>query len=786
MFEEFKKIQIEGGYYEPKAELSLFKNDAVSVVYGRNGSGKTTIAKCIADLALPEEERNSEYTVQTDVLIELERDRQIAVFDEDFPANYVKFRNEGMQTIVMLGEAGMIDLEISAKEAEEQTIAMKVEKLKAIRNEYDDSKNMKSPLFHLNELYRTLKEDDGWADKVKEIKGYKQRPKVNEELLETFMTMKEPAESYEKLNRQLIKEIEVYKESEDAKEIVWECDNPSYPDSTEYVEKILKQSVEKPWLSSREERLLDFMVKHPHSETHQLLVEKWEFCPVCLREIGNSDRADIKKILTQMLNKEAENYKVKLADAMDMYGPVSTILPEFPGSLNQKELSEARQVIEELNSIAEVVCKVIIGRLNDIYGFPKYSPFEYGFVERFKSVAAKYNSMMKTLKRCVNEFNSSVKKREELREKILNDNMRAAKKRLSTSLDIYIKAKEESKNNAGTLATQQARLEGIRREINNLKEKIARTDIALDYINEELGYVFYSDRKLKLEAGVTTTGEKVYKLKVNGKNVKPEKISVGERNVLALCYFFAKIFSNKKKEDEYKDEYLIVLDDPVSSFDYGNRVGIMTLLRYQFNNIVKGNSNSRILVMSHDLHTVFDLMKIRNEVCEKTIKKNHFEKVFFELKGKRIQEDNTRNEYRKLLEQVYMYAADEREEEYDESMEMSIGNIMRRMMEAFSSFCYNKNFEKMVRDEHILVAIPPMKRVYYENLMSRLVLNGESHMEEGVYSLETMANYFTRTEKQETAKCLLLFLYYVNKAHLVAYLNEDDVVKIEGWMTSER
>ena len=81
---------------------------------------------------------------------------------------------------------------------------------------------------------------------MKEIKGYKQRPKVNEELLETFMTMKEPAESYEKLNRQLIKEIEVYKESEDAKEIVWECDNPSYPDSTEYVEKILKQSVEKP------------------------------------------------------------------------------------------------------------------------------------------------------------------------------------------------------------------------------------------------------------------------------------------------------------------------------------------------------------------------------------------------------------------------------------------------------------------------------------------------------------------------------------------------------------
>lgn len=50
---------------------------------------------------------------------------------------------------------------------------------------------------------------------------------------------------------------------------------------------------------------------------------------------------------------------------------------------------------------------------------------------------------------------------------------------------------------------------------------------------------------------------------------------------------FAKLFSNKKKEDKYNDEKLLVIDDPVSSFDYGNRLGVMSLLRYKFTNIKK-------------------------------------------------------------------------------------------------------------------------------------------------------------------------------------------------------
>ncbi|MBR1711906.1 MAG: AAA family ATPase [Alloprevotella sp.] len=51
MFENFKKIQIEGGYFEPSSGLDLFdSNQCLSIIYGRNGSGKTSIAKAIRQL----------------------------------------------------------------------------------------------------------------------------------------------------------------------------------------------------------------------------------------------------------------------------------------------------------------------------------------------------------------------------------------------------------------------------------------------------------------------------------------------------------------------------------------------------------------------------------------------------------------------------------------------------------------------------------------------------------------------------------------------------------------
>ena len=93
--------------------------------------------------------------------------------------------------------------------------------------------------------------------------------------------------------------------------------------------------------------------------------------------------------------------------------------------------------------------------------------------------------------------------------------------------------------------------------------------------------------------------------------------------------------------------------------------------------------------------------------------------------------------------------------------------------------------------EGVMKSIPQEKRTYYENFMCRLALNGESHMEERVYGLDTITPYFTRQEKVQTAKSLLLFLSYINEEHLTCYLasskndEEDKMAAINKWKEEE-
>lgn len=66
--------------------------------------------------------------------------------------------------------------------------------------------------------------------------------------------------------------------------------------------------------------------------------------------------------------------------------------------------------------------------------------------------------------------------------------------------------------------------------------------------------------------------------------------------------------------------------------------------------------------------------------------------------------------------------------------------------------------------------------------LSPAVLNGESHEEEAAYALSNFDELYTVDEKRRTAKCVLLLLYYINKPHLAAYINDPaQFATIESW-----
>lgn len=627
MFENFKKIKIKGGYFDEETELEFFKGDVpLSVVYGRNGSGKSTIARCLKQLSESEEERiereenvargeETDYIVNSEAPIADEHKSSVFVFDEDFLRNNVRVENDGLNAIVMLGEQVELDEKINAKNEELSRKAEEFNQQEELVKRYSNIGENISPRFYWNQIREGLREEGGWADIDRDLKGNTLKSRITDDLVNILMKMEEPAETYEQLRERVKADMWLYLESEDSQVIEWTIGKLMLPENLKDLTVLLESPLDSPQLTEREQRLMELLTKTSQEPQHfeqyhtlHMLEEGWTFCPLCLREITEKDRSSIAEVLTHLLNKEAEEFNIRLNDVYEQFTEIKTDMPEFPGNLNKTELHAAVTVKEELNKVLTTVREKIEQRKRNIYK-PLKTPFTDKMDEAYSNVRTAWKTVLERVLKCVETFNETVNKRSKLFERVRHENNMLARKQLASALMGYKMAltnEDKDKRKLQVLKEQKNELVAAIKELKMQKE---RTDIALEYINKELQYVFYSNRKVKL-----TPGEGCYKLTVNGKEVKPKKISVGERNVLGLCYFFAMLFSGKRNEDKYTSEYLIVIDDPISSFDYGNRLGVMSLLRYQFSNIKRGNANSRLLVMSHDLQSVFDLVKIRGTV----------------------------------------------------------------------------------------------------------------------------------------------------------------------------
>ena len=134
------------------------------------------------------------------------------------------------------------------------------------------------------------------------------------------------------------------------------------------------------------------------------------------------------------------------------------------------------------------------------------------------------------------------------------------------------------------------------------------SNIILENINSLIYQVFGRDY-ISLAPGAQ---EGKYRALIQGEEVPLSKLSTGERNVLALCYFFAYIMNGShcgSIEEFLKRDQIIVLDDPISSFDGNNKYGMTVLLVYLFHIILSHESKAKLIIMTHDSSFAINLSK---------------------------------------------------------------------------------------------------------------------------------------------------------------------------------
>lgn len=180
------------------------------------------------------------------------------------------------------------------------------------------------------------------------------------------------------------------------------------------------------------------------------------------------------------------------------------------------------------------------------------------------------------------------------------------------------------------------------------------------------------------------------------------------------------------------------------------------------------------------------LKKIGEEISDEYKREKNGKKVSFacqELKNKGLILFNPtkRNEYSEIFKMVYDYACGN-----SDDYSLVVGNLMRRLLEAFSTFVYKKGITEVSSNDTILKQIDDRNYIdYFKNLMYRLVLNGESHMQERTNSLEDIGylDFLSDNEKQRTAQEVICFIYLLNKQHVLAHLEgkKDVEENIKKW-----
>ena len=188
-----------------------------------------------------------------------------------------------------------------------------------------------------------------------------------------------------------------------------------------------------------------------------------------------------------------------------------------------------------------------------------------------------------------------------------------------------------------------------------------------------------------------------------------------------------------------------------------------------------GNNETKVITLTHDLQTAFDIEKVYFEITDKFgISSGNRSKhiKIQELRNNELIkfEAGRRNEYSRLMVETYLFAIGANPE-YD----LLVGNSMRRIMEAFGTFMYKKGIENLSTSPEIkeLLGVPFSE--HFENLMYRLVLHGGSHNAERVRGMdsEDFFDYISEDEKKRTAQEILTFLYILDSRHVLEHLKID-------------
>ncbi len=232
-------------------------------------------------------------------------------------------------------------------------------------------------------------------------------------------------------------------------------------------------------------------------------------------------------------------------------------------------------------------------------------------------------------------------------------------------------------------------------EIQDLKQQKSLTKDFADFVSQILKGINIS-LKVQLD-----TDNKNYIIKSTNENatLTIKDISEGEKNLLALLFFYYELFADNKQQQVKTEIELIIVDDPISSMDDSNKFYILELMK----NLLD-LPKQQIFVLTHSWEDYCNLSYGRNSWKSDTNFAT-FEVVKRNGKSELSTLKNIEKPYKYLFKEIFEFSQKSDDDLKTECQIYHYPNVMRRVFEEWYSFKIGKdlnftsNIQKQVEND---------------------------------------------------------------------------------------
>lgn len=728
MINNINSISNLGIYKDYKIDDKLSPLNRFNLFYGWNGSGKTTISRLfriIEKRNIPNDYSNIKFNIEINSQKYTEKtfrdiNENVFVFNEEFIEENINW-DESINKILLLSEDKI-------KEAQEYKLIK--EEIKG--NEETKTKGLKNIFLEengkLNKEYKNI--EDSYIKIAKNIKilfqtidpsdrEYANFNKIkvqnilnNEENLKKIIDNTETEEDIDKL---------IISAKNEKKEIINYTKKAVEEDKFLKIYNEIKQILSRVVTAKVIERLRenDDISNWVNQGLELNKKYKNEICEFCGNVISkeriekleahfNEEVSKTKRELQNLL-KELEIYNIKEDEII-----IDKSLFYRENSNNIETLN--KNIIEELIKLDEFIKKMkqsIEEKMNN-----PFKEIELNEMEKIKEILKSYNSYINLQEQYVKETND---KSINFEKKAKETKVKLVKYFLKTEFqneNIVYKRNEYKKNKERIDNIRQA-LEKKEQRLIELESALSNESLGAEKFNEKLN-VFLGYDELRLEFN---KGLKGYEIIRKSTKCKAHKLSEGEKTAIAFVYFLTKLKENENKIENS----IVVIDDPISSFDNNKLFSAYSCIKCEFDNC------KQLFILTHNFNffkLIRDWMQTKKEKS-KDAREKYYSIYRVEPKieeGIRIgniknagKSLNQTSEYDYVFDTVYKM----KDKELEESDIFNCGNACRKLLEAFLSF----KFPKQRGDILSLLekAFPDEEEIQNKNRVYKFI-NAYSHL----------------------------------------------------------